>query len=174
LALRAITEFLQRTVAALNQGGVSEASLTAVAADLRHVAAELALPPTDFPPAGSSQELVYALAEDARSGIALYLVSDAPGTASPPHEHLTWAIIAGIRGVEANTLYRIRDPERREVEACGEALVAAGQALVLLEGAIHSTATLGETATYHLHLYGKPLRTLPPFEARTYVRAGTT
>src|SRR5262249_17250774 len=136
--------------------------------ELRQLAVELALPPAEFPPAGPSQELVYTLAEDARCGIALYLVSDAPGTVSPPHEHLTWAVIAGTRGIEANTLYRISDPERREVEVCGEVVVGAGQALVLPEGAIHSTAALGETATYHLHLYGKPLWSLPPLRERTY------
>jgi predicted metal-dependent enzyme (double-stranded beta helix superfamily) len=173
LALRVIAEFLKKTVAALNQGSVSEASLTAVANGLRQVAAELALPPADFPPAGSSQELVYGLAEDARSGIALYLVSDAPGTVSPPHEHLTWAIIAGIRGVEANTLYRIIDSASREVEVCGEVVVGAGQSLVLPERAIHSTAALGATATYHLHLYGKPLESLPRLRERTYVLKGT-
>jgi hypothetical protein len=70
LALRVIAELLKRTVAALNQGSVSEASLAAVAEGLRHLAAELALPPADFPPTGLSQELVYELAEDARCGIA--------------------------------------------------------------------------------------------------------
>jgi predicted metal-dependent enzyme (double-stranded beta helix superfamily) len=109
------------------------------------------------------------LAEDARSGIALYLVSDAPGTVSPPHEHRTWAVIAGIRGVEANTLYRIIDSESRAVEMCGEVVVGAGQTLVLPERAIHSTAARGATATYHLHLYGKPLRSLPGLRVRTYV-----
>jgi predicted metal-dependent enzyme (double-stranded beta helix superfamily) len=172
LALRLIAEFLKRTVAALDQGSVSEASLTAVADELRQLAAELALPPADFPPAGPSQELVCGLAEDARCGIALYLVSDAPGTVSPPHEHLTWAVIAGIRGVEANTLYRILDSESREVEVCAEVLVGAGQSLVLPERAIHSTAALGATATYHLHLYGKPLGSLPPLRERTYVLRG--
>jgi predicted metal-dependent enzyme (double-stranded beta helix superfamily) len=173
LALRVIAEFLKRSVAKLNQGSVSEASLTAVADVLRQLAAELALPPADFPPAGPSQELIYALAEDARCGIALYLVSDAPGTVSSPHEHLTWAVIAGIRGVEANTLYRIINSESRRVGACGEVVVAAGQSLMLPERAIHSTAALGATATYHLHLYGKPLRSLPPLRERTYMLRGT-
>jgi predicted metal-dependent enzyme (double-stranded beta helix superfamily) len=168
LTLRVIAEFLERTVTTLNLRSVSEASLAAVAEDLRQLAAELALPPADFPPAGPGQELVYDLAEDPRGGVALYLVSDAPGTVSPPHEHLTWAVIAGARGVEANTLYRVIDRERREVEVCGQAVVGAGQALVLPEGAIHSTAALGATATYHFHLYGKPLRSLPPLRERTY------
>jgi predicted metal-dependent enzyme (double-stranded beta helix superfamily) len=169
--LQAIAEFLERTASALRTPGVSEASLGAVAEGLRRLAAELELPPEEFPPAGPSQELVYELGEGA-GDIALYLVSDAPGTVSPPHEHLTWAVIAGAWGIEANTLYRIIDPERREVEACGEVVVAAGQALVLPQGAIHSTAALGPTATYHLHLYGKPLRLLPPLSERTYVRTG--
>ena len=78
--MRVVAEFLKRTGAALDQGCFSEPSLTAVAEGLRQLVAALSLPPADFPPAGPSQELVYALAEDARWGIALYLVSDAPGT----------------------------------------------------------------------------------------------
>jgi predicted metal-dependent enzyme (double-stranded beta helix superfamily) len=168
LSLRFIADFLNRSVTALNQRGASEASLAAVAEDLRQLAAELALPPGDFPPAGPGQELVYDLTEDRYGGIALYLVSDAPGTLSPPHEHLTWAVIAGARGIETNTLYRIIDTARMEVEVCGEVLVGAGQVLELPQGAIHSTAALGEAATYHLHLYGKSLRSLPPLRERSY------
>jgi hypothetical protein len=44
---------------------------------------------------------------------------------------------------------------------------------VLPERAIHSTAALGATATYHLHLYGKPLGSLPRLKERTYVLKGT-
>jgi uncharacterized protein (TIGR03067 family) len=167
LAVKAITEFLKTTATTLHERGVSSASLADVADDLRKLAVGLALPPSDFRPAG--EDLVYELGEDPHVGIALYLVSDAPGTVSPPHGHLTWAVIAGVRGFEANTLYRITDARRREVEECGDVVVAAGQALAVPEGAIHSTAALGATATYHLHLSGKPLRSLPSLSEQTYV-----
>src|SRR5262249_4430999 len=157
-----VAEFLDKTAAALRTRGVSEESLAEVADGLRDLAAELVLSPTEFPPAGPSQELVYEVGEDT-GGIALYLISDAPGITSLPHEHLTWAVLAGIRGIEVNTLYRIVDPQRREVQACGEVAVGAGQTLVVPQDVIHSTAVLGSAATYHLHLYGKPLRLLPPF-----------
>lgn len=162
--MRIFTEFLKRAGATLLQHSVSGASLAAIAEDLSS-------PPADFPPAGPCQELVYGLAEESRYGLALYLVSDAPGLASPPHEHLTWAVITGAGGVEVTTLYRIIDPKRREVAVCREIVVGAGQTLVLSEGAIHSTAVLGATAMYHLHLYGKPLRSLPPLRERTYALA---
>lgn len=163
-----VAEFLTKTASSLDPRCISETSLACVAERLRQLSNELALSPTAFPAAGPAQELVYPLAEDSQSGIALYLVSDAPGTASPPHEHGTWAVIAGIHGNEANTLYRLIDREHRRVEACRDVVVSAGKTLVLPEGAIHSTAAIGTVATYHLHLYGKSLQDLPAFMDRTY------
>lgn len=165
-------EFVERLANAVDATCESEAFLPEIADLMRSLAAGLASPLLQWPAAERNQEVAHELGEVAARRGALYLVSDAPGITSPPHEHGTWAIIVGLRGVEVNTLYRIIDPQHRKVEVIGEVAVAAGETLVLPADSIHSTAVLGTTATYHLHLYGRSLRMLPPFRDRTYSVAG--
>src|SRR5262245_58214888 len=130
-APRAIATFLDRAAATLRARGVSEVSLAEVAGDLKQLAAELALPHRDYPVACAGEDIVYELAGDPVSGIALYLVSDAPGTRSPPHDHCTWAVIVGIDGTELNTVYKVSNAQMRRVEPFAEVVLGKGQALVL-------------------------------------------
>jgi len=99
---------------------------------------------------------------------SLYLVSDGEGVVSPPHGHGTWAVIAGIRGREANVLYR-EEPDRFVVPL-ERVVVGRGESLVLASSAIHSTEVLGAEPTFHLHLYGTPLDELESFGARVFSR----
>lgn len=110
------------------------------------------------------------LASDAATGVSLYLVSDPVGAVDVPHEHLTWAVIAGIDGEERHRLYR-RRARTRLVEPMGELQVGRGETLVLLEGEIHATEVIGDVPTCHLHLYGKPLSALPPLAQRSFTLA---
>jgi predicted metal-dependent enzyme (double-stranded beta helix superfamily) len=96
------------------------------------------------------------------------LVSDGAGVSSPPHEHFTWAVIVGIRGAEVNVVYELTNAQKRLVRPARRVLIAKGDVLVLETGAIHSTLVASSTPTCHLHLYGKPLETLPPFAVRRY------
>jgi predicted metal-dependent enzyme (double-stranded beta helix superfamily) len=114
------------------------------------------------------QELVYEIARASEAGPTLYLVSDGVGVSSPSHEHLTWAVIVGISGVEVNVVYELTNAKKRSVRPARRVLVAKNDVLVLETGAIHSTLVASSTPTYHLHRYGKPLETLPPFPARRY------
>jgi predicted metal-dependent enzyme (double-stranded beta helix superfamily) len=161
--------FMTRTAAKLRESGISRDCLAEIAEDLRRLAVEVVFSHSDFPLARVDEEVVYELAEDAASGIALYLVSDAPGVRTPPHDHRTWAVIVGIEGIERHALCRVTDRQPGPVEAYGEAAVGEGDSLILLDDEIHSTEAIGPTATYHLHLYGRSLRALPSFEERTYV-----
>jgi predicted metal-dependent enzyme (double-stranded beta helix superfamily) len=167
--LRAISQFLAETSAALCECGISKESLAEVAENLKQLAAEPGFPYTDFPVAKPGKEVVYELGRDSCSGIALYLVSDSPGTKSPPHEHQTWAVIVGIDGIELNKLYNVIDPQRRQVKEVNEVAVAKKEAILLLEDEIHSTEAVGPIATYHLHLYGQSLNALPKLDERTYI-----
>ncbi len=117
--------------------------------------------------AGAGEELLHPLARAGDDGPALYLVSDGAGVVSPPHGHDTWAIIAGIRGIEVNVLYTKDGDSLRVVAAGGERRIGPGDVLVLEETAIHATSVIGD-ATYHLHLYGRPLEKLRPFAERTF------
>jgi predicted metal-dependent enzyme (double-stranded beta helix superfamily) len=145
-----------------------EEALSTLAADLRQLSASVRWDESPYRPALGSEELVYEIARAGEAGPALYLVSDGVGTSSPPHEHLTWAVIVGISGVEVNVRYELVNVKNRLVRPTGRAFVAGGDVLVLDTGAIHSTLVAGPTPTYHLHLYGKPLESLPPFPARRY------
>ena len=59
-------------------------------------------PPEAFSVVPGRPASIYRLAEDADGGYALYLSLGEPGKAQPPHDHTTWAIIAGVAGVERN------------------------------------------------------------------------
>ena len=51
-------------------------------------------------------ETLYLLSEDEDLNNALYLYRPAPGMSTPPHDHSTWAVIAGIEGEEPNTVWQ--------------------------------------------------------------------
>lgn len=121
-----------------------------------------------FRVAAPGQELLYALVENP-NGPSLYLVSDGVGTSSPPHEHLTWALIVGIEGQELNTFYAVQAQGSRHVHSVSAQGIGAGEFAVLDPSLIHSTSVVGTAPTYHLHLYGRSLASLPPFSLRTYL-----
>lgn len=158
--------FLAELSARFQPAGVTAALLEDAAIRLKMLAKESRQWQRTLPAAAHGEELCYELGVDPSSGMALYLVSDGPGSTSLPHEHLTWAVIAGASGVERNRLYRRVSPTRvaeTEVISVGE-----GDTLVLPSDSIHSTEVVGSAPTYHLHLYGLTLAALPPIATRTF------
>ena len=120
-----------------------------------------------MPRACGKQELLYLLHVVAAQP-ALYLVSDGPGVASPPHEHSTWAVIVGLSGNERNLLYG-RDTSAGSLRLLRTVDIGANDVVHLRSDAIHATVAADELATFHLHLYGKPLDELAPYASRCYV-----
>lgn len=118
--------------------------------------------------ANPHEELLYELAISPKNGPSLYLVSDGQFVISPPHEHTTWAVIAGIRGVEINRLYKIASASPKVASEASVVEIGRGESLILRAHEIHSTAVSASDASFHLHLYGRPLHTLPSFEFRSY------
>lgn len=139
-----------------------------LAEDLLQLCRKLDFNQLDLPEAGPGQEFLHPLAVSPVGGPSIYLVSDGPGVTSPPHEHQTWAVIAGIRGCEINTRFERLDVDSRQVVAVDSVSVGAGQLMLLSPEQIHATTVLGERATFHLHLYGAALHTLPPFKNRCF------
>lgn len=167
--MNAVTLLLDEIAAKIGDGGGAAHSGLGEAADrLRRFAEARTLSPRAFPPAMPGQAMLHELGRHPACGIALYLVSDAPSIRSPPHDHETWAIVLGLDGIERNTIYRVIDPWARTVEPVSTVTLKAGESVVLLPDAIHATEALGPRSTYHLHLYGRPLDSLPPFAMRTY------
>lgn len=150
------------------EDGVSTKHLELIASKLRVLAQKKSYWVQSYLAAKTHEELLYPVATDKKSGIALYLVSDAPGIESPPHTHQTWAIIAGISGMELNHTYQELDEEHKLVQKIASTMVDEGDVKILHEYEIHSTEAVGTIPTFHLHLYGRDLKLLPEFSRRTY------
>jgi predicted metal-dependent enzyme (double-stranded beta helix superfamily) len=97
---------------------------------------------------------VHVLHEEPNHGPWLVAVSWLPHHGAPPHNHGTWAVIAGIDGAERNILWRRRG-ERLERQA--EEVVGPRQVAAFLGNAIHSVVNEGERTTLSLHVYGRNL-----------------
>lgn len=146
----------------------SEAWFDTVAADMARLGNDIDWAELQVCAAAPKEERLYLLAQLGPDGPALYLVSDGHGVTSPAHEHNTWAIIVGLRGIESNILYEVTSREGREARHNGARNIGVGDFIVLTESAVHATQVIGTQATFHLHLYGKPLHSLPAFEDRVF------
>jgi predicted metal-dependent enzyme (double-stranded beta helix superfamily) len=59
---------------------------------------------------------VHLLHEEPDHSLAILVLSWLPGRGTPPHDHGTWAVVAGVDGVERNVRYnRIDDGSRDDV-----------------------------------------------------------
>jgi hypothetical protein len=75
----------------------------------------------------------------------------------------------GLRGREYNVLFDVTHAEQRRVARVSDDCVGPGDRLVLEPHCIHAIdAEQGQHPTYHLHLYGRSLASLPRFEDRCY------
>ncbi len=137
------------------------AQLEQAAALLRGLAARRRLFPAEaFAPQPRGPATLYRLAEDADGAYALYLSLGEPGKAQPPHDHTTWAIIAGVSGLERNEVYarrRTDDPERDALEPVRRVDVGPGGSIVLGPGDVHTIELVGDEPGAHLHFYGLAL-----------------
>ncbi|WP_241144619.1 rhodanese-like domain-containing protein, partial [Achromobacter xylosoxidans] len=103
---------------------------------------------------------IYRLAEDADGGYALYLSLGEPGKAQPPHDHTTWAIIAGVAGNERNEVYARSagaEPGRDVLTHVRRVDVAVGDSIVLGPADVHTIELVGDVPGAHLHFYGLAL-----------------
>ena len=103
---------------------------------------------------------IYRLSEDVDGGYALYLSLGEPGKAQPPHDHTTWAIIAGVQGNERNEVYaraQTTDPARDALTPVRRVDVGPGASIVLEPHEVHTIELVGDEAGAHLHFYGLAL-----------------
>ena len=119
---------------------------------------------------------MYRLSEDADHRYALYVVAPAPGQFAPPHDHSTWAVIAGVHGRENNKLYTRTDdgtqPGVAQIEQSVELDVVPGTAIALMPDDIHSIHLGADGPHANLHLYGMSVEHCP--ERKMYSRSKGT
>jgi len=101
---------------------------------------------------------VHLLHEEADHSLAVILVNWLPGRGTPPHDHGTWAVVAGIEGVEHNVRYkRIDDrssPDYAELAVKKDFAASEGELVCIRTGGIHKVTNETDRMTLSLHTYG--------------------
>lgn len=100
----------------------------------------------------------FLLHEEPDHSLAVLAVNWLPGRGAPPHDHGTWAVVAGVDGVEHNTRYRRLDDrslaDKAELEVKHEIEADAGELICMKSGGIHSVHNGSDKVTLSLHTYG--------------------
>src|SRR6266446_878324 len=162
----AVTETIAAIRGIEHEMGVTPAALDQIREKLIALASRTELfPEMSFPVLPGKPGRGYRLAEDADHRFALYASAGAPGRAAPPHNHTTWAVIAGVYGEEHNVFYRRADdrsvPGEGRLERTHELTVVRGNACTLMPDDFHTIETRGPRPGLHLHMYGMSLEHLP-------------
>ncbi len=152
---------------AIEKAGVTAATLDRIGGLLAGLARRAELfPQEEFPLGGDGG--IYRLSEDPDHRFALYASAGGPGKKVPPHNHTTWAIIAGVHGEERNVVYeRLDNGAQPEIVQLREAparekVLRRGDVIAYLPDDFHHIETpAGSGNALHLHFYGLSLEHLP-------------
>ena len=101
----------------------------------------------------------HLLHEEPDHRLAVFAGSWLPGRGAPPHNHGTWAVVAGVDGLETNVFWkRVDDGSRSgyaEIVKAGEKVFGAGDVVTFLPESIHSVTNDTDAVSVSLHVYGK-------------------
>jgi predicted metal-dependent enzyme (double-stranded beta helix superfamily) len=101
---------------------------------------------------------VHLLHEEPDHSLAVFVVSWLPGRGAPPHDHGTWAVVAGVVGVERNIRYKRLDdgtrPDYGELAVKHEIDADEGELICMKTGGIHSVQNQTDAVTLSLNTYG--------------------
>ncbi len=115
-------------------------------------------PVEDFPaPEVGERSQMYRLSQDDDDRFALYMQVVRDGTAAPPHDHTTWAVIVGFEGQELNKRYD-RKAGEGEPQVVSEHMVEKGTGIGFLPDELHSIHIEGSSMNFHC--YGLALERL--------------
>ena len=162
----AVAEAVAKARAVEASRGVTRQALADIKSILVGLASRAELfPAGHFRPDPETKAGTYRLSEDADHRFALYASTGLPGKKAMPHNHTTWAVIAGVRGDEHNTFYKRTDnrsrPGHGTLEKTGELTVTPGRAVGFLPDDFHTIEVTGDQPSLHLHMYGRSLEHLP-------------
>lgn len=151
----------------LERQGVSTATLEKIGALVAALAQRAELFPQEEFPLGADGG-IYRLSEDPDHRFALYASAGGAGKKVPPHDHTTWAVIAGVHGAERNVVYDRLDNGAREgfvqlrEATAKEKTLRRGDVICYLPEDFHHIETpAGSGDALHLHFYGLSLEHLP-------------
>lgn len=165
---QAVKETVDRIRALEAEQGVTRDSLEAIKAEVMALAAKKELFPVgDFPANDQStrNNVLYRLSEDDDHRFVLYGHVARGKVAAPPHDHTTWAVIAGIEGEELNRIYEHDgDGGVREVR---QQVIGEGTAIAFLPDDLHSIHIEDGATVLNFHMYGLGLEQL---HGRRYYR----
>jgi predicted metal-dependent enzyme (double-stranded beta helix superfamily) len=131
---------------------VSAANLGHVRDVLVGLAAQSSLWSHGFDVPAETGELWETISVDPDGRYELGLWHTTKAIATVPHDHTTWAVVAGISGTEANRMYATASDG---LLVTGEVAVTAGVGHAMLPDDIHSVSLDGtEEPVMQLHLYG--------------------
>jgi predicted metal-dependent enzyme (double-stranded beta helix superfamily) len=111
--------------------------------------------PNPAPGAGAA---TYRLHEEPDHTLAIFVVTWLPGDETPPHDHGTWAVIAGLDGQETNHWWKRADdgsvPGFADVRRAGQERIDSGSIVAMPGSAIHSLHNDSDAVSITLHVYG--------------------
>ena len=100
----------------------------------------------------------FTLHEEPDHSLAVIVVTWLPGEETPPHDHGTWAVIAGLRGRETNHWWKRLDdgsrPGYAEVKRNGHVRVEPDTVIAMGARRIHSVQNDSKDVSVSLHIYG--------------------
>lgn len=101
---------------------------------------------------------VHLLRQEPDHSLAIFAVAWGAARGAPPHDHGTWAVVAGVVGVERNVKYNRIDDRARddyaELEERCTVLADAGDVICLRPRGIHAVWNDSDEVTISLHTYG--------------------
>ena len=154
---QAVARTLEQVRAIEAPQGVNRASLAAIRGEMIRLAGRADLfPERDFPLAPDGGERFDVLSVDADGRFELYLEVARARIETVPHDHTTWAVVVGIRGLELNRLYEGDGGPAGEapLKLAREVEVRPGTGVCLMPDDFHSIHMEPDVLNMHLHLYG--------------------
>lgn len=101
---------------------------------------------------------VHMLHEQEDHSLAVFIFAWPPGGGTNPHNHKTWAVVAGIEGEETEVNFKRLDdgssPGYAELKRGREEVLRSGMVGICLPEDIHSVTNKGDVVSVSLHTYG--------------------